>query len=53
MTFDTFLAYKTHWDKKVDKEGKGLEAFGKDKKLTTKSFAAAQDDCMELLHPAR
>jgi len=53
MTLDALLNYKGHWDKQVEKEGKGLESFGKDKKLTTKSFAAAQDNCMELLHPAR
>jgi len=53
MTFETFLTYKAHWDKKVEKEGKGLESFGKDKKLTVKSFGAAQDDCMDLLHPVR
>jgi len=53
MSFDTFLAYKSHWDKKVEKEGKGLESFGKDKKLSAKNFPAATDDCMDNLHPAR
>jgi len=53
MTFETFLVYKSHWDKKVEKEGKGLEAFGKDKALSTKSFPAAQDNCSNMLHPVR
>jgi len=53
MTFEAFLTYKSHWDKMREREGKGQEAFGKDNKLPTKAFAAAEDDCQAKLHPVR
>jgi len=53
MTFDQVLNYKSHWDKKREKETKGTDSFGRDAKLPVKSFDRASDNGVDVLHPAR
>jgi len=53
MTLDQVLDYKTHWDKKKEKEVKGTDTFGKDAKLPVKFFEQANDNSVDQLHPAR
>jgi len=53
MTFDAFLTYKTHWDAKKEREGKGQEAFGKDKSLPLRHFETGSDNCADKLHAIR
>ena len=53
LSFETFLQFKNHWDKKKEKEGKGQEAFGRDHKLPTRRWEAAEDNYTDKLHPVR
>jgi len=53
MTLDQVLEYKSHWDKKKEKEVKGTDTFGKDSKLPTKTFDGGVDNGIDTLHAAR
>jgi hypothetical protein len=53
LSFDQVIKYKKNYEALMKKEGKGDGVFGKDSTLPTKKFAAADDNCVELLHPAR
>jgi len=47
------LEMKKHYEEQQTKQGRGDAVFGKDVKLPTKTFPAAEDDCYDLLHEAR
>jgi len=52
-TIDQMLVYKQHYQQQEKQEGKGDSVFTRDAKLQTKSYPAGDDNCAELLHPAR
>ena len=53
MTFDQLIKYKKHYEALVKKEGKGEGVFGKDSAIPPVLFEAGEDNCTDLLHPAR
>ena len=53
LTFDQLMKYKKHYEALVKKEGKGEGVFGKDTAIPPKFFEAGEDNCADLLHPAR
>ena len=53
LTFDQLMKYKKHYEQLVKKEGKGEGVFGKDTAIPPKFFEAGEDNCADLLHPAR
>jgi len=53
LSFDQLIEYKKHYEALVKREGKGDGVFGKDCTIPTKRFEAGEDNCAELLHPAR
>jgi len=53
FTFDQALKYKEHWLAEQNKQGKGDLVFGKDAPPPTRRFAAAEDNCADVLCPAR
>jgi hypothetical protein len=53
MELDTLLAYMKSHERHVEREGKGQEEFGRDRRLPTKMFKQQQDNCMDLLHEMR
>jgi hypothetical protein len=53
MNIDTLLSYKKIYDQQAEKEGKGHEEFGRDRRLPTRVFKQQEDNCMDLLHELR
>ena len=53
LTFDQLMKYKKHYEALGKKEGKGEGVFGKDSTIPAVSFDAGEDNCADLLHPAR
>jgi hypothetical protein len=53
MELAVLFTLKDQCESLAKKEGKGDAAFGRDKKLAAKQYAAAEDDCAQLLHPIR
>jgi hypothetical protein len=53
FSFDQMIKYKKSYESLMKKEGKGEGVFGKDNKLPTKKYAGAEDNCLDILHPAR
>jgi len=53
LSFDQLIEYKKHYEALVKREGKGDGVFGKDCTIPTKRFEAGEDNCADLLHPAR
>jgi hypothetical protein len=53
LSFDQVIKYKKNYEALMKREGKGEGVFGKDSTLPTKKFGAAEDNCVDLLHPAR
>jgi len=53
LTFDQLMKYKKHYEALVKKEGKGEGVFGKDTAIPSKFFEAGDDNCADILHPAR
>jgi hypothetical protein len=53
LSFDQVIKYKKNYEALMKREGKGEGVFGKDSTLPTKKFVAAEDNCVDLLHPAR
>jgi hypothetical protein len=53
FTFDQMVKYKKTYEALQKKEGKGDGVFGKDSAIPTKKFQEAEDNCLDLLHPAR
>ena len=53
LTFDQLMKYKKHYEALVKREGKGEGVFGKDSAIPAKFFEAGEDNCADILHPAR
>ena len=53
LTFDQLIKYKKHYEALVKKEGKGDGVFGKDSQIPATMFEAGEDNCADVLHPAR
>ena len=53
LSLDNVFSYKQHFEQQSKREGKGDNAFGKDKKLPTKKYGEEEDNCAELLHSVR
>ena len=53
LTFDQLIKYKKHYEALVKKEGKGDGVFGKDSQIPATMFEAGEDNCADILHPAR
>ena len=53
MTLQNLFSFKEHYELLQKKEGKGETAFGSDRKLPVKLFAAQQDDATDKLHAVR
>ena len=53
LTFDQLIKYKKHYEALVKKEGKGDGVFGKDSQIPATMFDTGEDNCADILHPAR
>jgi hypothetical protein len=53
MSLETVFTFKEHYEQQVKKEGKGDMAFGRDKKIPDKMYAAQMDNCAGSLHEIR
>jgi hypothetical protein len=53
FSFDQMVKYKKSYEALQKREGKGEGVFGKDSAIPTKRFQQADDNCADLLHPAR
>jgi hypothetical protein len=53
MELDTLLTYKKNHEQLVEREGKGHEEFGRDRRLPSRMFKQQEDNCMDLLHGVR
>ena len=53
LRFDQLMKYKKHYEALVKREGKGEGVFGKDAAIPAKFYEAGEDNCADILHPAR
>ena len=53
LSFDQLIKYKKHYEALIKREGKGEGVFGKDSDIPAVFFDAGEDNCADLLHPAR
>ena len=53
MSLENAFSYKAHFEQQAKKEGKGEATFGKDKKLSTRTYSEEKDNCAALLHSVR
>jgi len=53
VSLQASLELKKHHEEQQAKQGRGDAVFGKDGKIPTKNFPAAEDDCSDILHDAR
>ncbi len=53
LTVKTALEYKAQFEALEAKQGKGDTVFGKDNKIPSKKFGEGEDNCCDVLHPAR
>ena len=53
MDLQTLFSFKEHYEILQKKEGKGEGVFGKDSAIPPVLFEAGEDNCTDLLHPAR
>ena len=53
LSFDQLIKYKKHYEALVKREGKGEGVFGKDSDIPAVFFEEGEDNCADLLHPAR
>ena len=53
LSFDQLIKYKKHYEALIKREGKGEGVFGKDSDIPAVFFEEGEDNCADLLHPAR
>ena len=53
LSFDQLMEFKKHYEALTKREGKGEGVFGKDSAIPSQRFEAGEDNCAEILHPAR
>lgn len=53
LNFDQMITWKEQYEAQIKKEGKGDGLFGKDNPIPKKEYEKGEDNCAELLHPAR